>query len=155
MSKHVFFSDIRDQNFNVQGAKGAYVQQEEENSEDETLLIQRQPKSRSSKRMIFRPEKGMGPEMLYPEMMAHPPVHHRRHSKKTTYRSSGGWFEGTDSDDEYRKDPSKKPEDAAIQAYLVIAMVIAILAVLAAIKGYNIFHGTEEKAENRPKGGYW
>lgn len=91
---------------------------------------------------------------MYPEMMAGASFAYKRKAPRLMRQSTSGWAD-SDSEEEYRRDPSKRPEDSTLQSYLVIAMVIAILAVLAAIKGYHIYHGTEEREENRPKGGYY
>lgn len=116
------------------------------------LLVTSQPGKMSSKRMKQAPYYGA--EMLYPEMMGQASVAYRRKTPRLMKQSRSGWAD-SDSEEEYRRDPSKRPEDSTLQSYLVIAMVMAILAMLAAIKGYNIYHGTEEREENRPKGGYY
>ena len=124
---------------------------EPEANEKTPLLVTSQPGkvSRKAKQQPYH-----GGEMLYPEMMVPASMAYRRKAPRLMKQSRSGWAD-SDSEEEYRRDPSKRPEDSTLQSYLVIAMVMAILAILAAVKGYNIYHGTEEREENRPKGGYY
>lgn len=126
---------------------------EKEANEKTPLLVTSQP-GKGSGRKAAKGQPYYGGEMLYPEMMAQASFAYRRKAPRLMKQSRSGWAD-SDSEEEYRRDPSKRPEDSTLQSYLVIAMVMAILAILAAIKGYNIYHGTEEREENRPKGGYY
>ena len=125
----------------------------EEPTERTPLLVTKQPgtKGRQSRERQRLPLRG---EMLYPEMIPGVSFAYQRKAPRLRKQSRSGWAD-SDSEEEYRRDPSRRPEDSTLQSYLVIAVVIAILAILAAIKGYHIYHGTEEREENRPKGGYY
>lgn len=125
-------------------------------NEKTPLLVTSQPKRKDvGKQVMFKNDRFYGGEMLYPEMVAPESFAYKRKAPRLTKQRTSGWADDSDSEAEYRRDPSKRPEDSSLQAYLVIAMVIAVLAILAAVKGYNIYHGTEEREENRPKGGYY
>ena len=117
-------------------------------SETTPLLVTHQPGRKKSVSFNRRRET-----IDYPEMM--PNNAYQRRVPRLTKESLSEWVDDSDSDAEYMKDPSKRPEESTIQSYMVVAIVVAVLAILAAIKGYHIFHGTEEREENRPKGGYY
>ena len=127
-----------------------------EASETTPLLVTSQPGRRVGGRVSRKGQAAplFQGEVLYPEMRLGQSLAYRRRAPRLMKQSTSGWVD-SDSEEEYRRDPSKRPEDSTLQSYLVIAMVIAILAILAAVKGYHIYHGTEEREENRPKGGYY
>lgn len=129
-------------------------------SETTPLLVSSQPK-RKVHRKKDQPN-AIHTEMTYPEMfpvgrplMTGTPKPYRRSAPRLIKQNRSDWIDSSDSEAEYLKDPSKRPEDSTIQAYMVVAIVIAVLSILAAVKGYHIYHGTEEREENRPKGGYY
>lgn len=124
-----------------------------EATEKTPLLVTSQPKRRVKRKAKF--DTGPPEEIFYPELVSEP-FAYRRRAPRLIKPISGGWTtDESDSELEYLKDPSKKPQDSELQSFMVVAMVMLVLSVLAAIKGYHIYHGTEEREENRPKGGYY
>ena len=124
-----------------------------EATERTPLLVTSQPKKRTKRTAKF--DSGPPEEIHYPELVSEP-FAYRRRAPRLIKPISGGWTtDESDSELEYLKDPSRKPQDSELQSFMVVAMVMLVLSVLAAIKGYHIYHGTEEREENRPKGGYY
>lgn len=116
------------------------------------LLVTSQPKKKTKRTAKF--DTGPPEEFFYPDLSAEP-FAYRRRAPRLIKPTSGWATDESDSELEYLRDPSKRPEDSELQSFLVVAMVMLVLAILAAIKGYHIYHGTEEREENRPKGGYY
>ena len=116
-------------------------------------MLTSQPRKKAKRTAKF--DTGPPEEFFYPDLGAEP-FAYRRRAPRLIRPTSGGWTtDESDSELEYLRDPSKRPEDSELQSFLVVAMIMVVLAILAAIKGYHIYHGTEEREENRPKGGYY
>ncbi|KAI1309016.1 hypothetical protein HDE_00340 [Halotydeus destructor] len=86
-----------------------------------------------------------------PPMWGYPPggggVYRRRGDRAPAYHS--GWADGSDSDEERARDPSKVPGEAAFQAYIMIGMIVIVMAVVGSVKLYELWYGKPDIPENR------